>query len=104
MRNLTALAIGATLLALTAPAAAEPASTKVIEAVPFHDLDLSTPAGVRKLNQRIGIATEAVCGSFAEADFYQWDAIGRCRAGVRQGVEQQVARAIDSSSLRLAKR
>lgn len=105
MRILTAIAAGAALLTTTNPAIAQDQDeTQVIEIVNFGDLDLSIPADLGKLKQRISGATEAVCGSYANADYIEWDAIGRCRVSVRQSVEPQIARAINSATARYAKR
>ncbi len=55
---------------LAAPATAAPAPEMVVEGVPtasfgIGDLDLATKAGQRRFDQRLNLALEDVCGSYA---------------------------------------
>lgn len=93
---MTKFALAAALAAAgvaSAPAAAfEPAAS---QAVGYSDLDLSRPADVARLRQRIGAALEAACGSFATSESWAEREIARCRSGARARAEAQLARLVD---------
>lgn len=79
-------------LALAATVSAAPAQSETItRAVGFSDLDLSRPHDVRVLKQRIALATEAVCGSYASKSAEEADTVTACRAQVNAQVEPQLA-------------
>ncbi|HXA41165.1 MAG TPA: UrcA family protein [Phenylobacterium sp.] len=98
-----AFAAGALCLAeLVAPAAAQsfvlhegfssdPSQRVTFTRVPYSDLDLASPAGARRLLQRIEAAADAVCGGAARAvSAHDRDAYETCREGAISGA---VARA-----------
>ena len=82
------LALFATLLAAN-PAFAAGQDRSV--AIRTGDLDLSRPADVRKLNQRVGVAKEMACGSYAGAREDEEARIAECRAGIDQQIEARLA-------------
>ena len=65
-----------------APALAEPAPAQNISIVRTADLDLSTDAGRRALDQRLAIAAREVCGTASDADLTGKNEARRCRANV----------------------
>lgn len=70
----------ATLLAFTATSAlAEPPVT-VSTTVQTADLDLSSAAGQRALNHRLGLAAKEVCGKASDVDVAGKNDVRRCRA------------------------
>ena len=83
-----AAALAASLAAAPAAAYAPPAS----QAVSYAGLDLSRPADVARLRQRLADALENVCGSYATSESWQEREIARCRAAARAGAEAQLAR------------
>jgi UrcA family protein len=82
---ITAAALSA--VALPALAHAAPGSRPVT----YADLDLATHAGRARMNHRIAVAVEAVCGSYAGAPSFETREIDRCRAAARTGIETQLA-------------
>jgi UrcA family protein len=81
-------ALTAASLSLTSPVMAREAS----RAVSYADLDLSKASDVQVLHQRIGRALEAVCGSYATVERYQYDQIDQCRADAKARAAVEVAR------------
>ena len=78
----SALLTGAALKAVPAlaePAAAQDVNVSIVETA---DLDLSTSAGKRALDQRLVIAARDVCGSASDADLEGKNAVRDCRADV----------------------
>jgi len=75
-------------IAMPAAAHALPAS----QAVSYADLDLSRPADVARLRQRLADALENVCGSYATSESWQEREIARCRAGARAEADARLAR------------
>ena len=61
-----------------APAPAQTAPSQVV--VSYADLDLSTPAGVRKLDRRLRSAVEIACGPISSADPAGKNRVRDCRA------------------------
>lgn len=70
---LAALAAGAALPAYAAPPAA---TTRLVA---YGDLDLSSPAGQARLEQRIATAVREVCGTAANYDLRARQAVAECR-------------------------
>jgi UrcA family protein len=63
-----------------APALAEPSQTNVnVSVVKTADLDLSTDAGRRQLDQRLVIAAREVCGAASDADLAGKNQVRQCR-------------------------
>ena len=84
MKTITLFALA--LIASAAPArAAEPATATSI--VHTADLDLSSPAGQQKLDQRIAQAAREVCGTASPVDLEGYKGVRHCR-------EQTVAAAV----------
>ena len=78
--------------AMTPAAAFAPAAG---QAVGYADLDLSHPAGVARLRQRIAAALEDVCGSYAASEPWAEREIARCRAGAQARADAQLARLVE---------
>jgi UrcA family protein len=78
----SALITGAALKAVSAPA--EPIATQDvnISIVETADLDLSTEAGRKSLDQRLVIAAREVCGNASDVDLEGKAAVRDCRADV----------------------
>ena len=74
----SALLTALLLTATSAPAEAAPAATEQ-RLVPTADLDLSTPEGKRRLEQRLARAAREVCGVASDADLEGKNAIRECR-------------------------
>jgi UrcA family protein len=77
-----------------APALAQPASAPNIQVsvVRTADLDLSSEAGKRQLDQRVARAAREVCGAASDSDLEGKNDVRECRADViakarAQGVE-----------------
>jgi UrcA family protein len=65
------------------PALAEPVPTNVnVSVVRTADLNLSTDAGRRQLDQRLVIAAREVCGATSDADLAGKNAVRACRKDV----------------------
>ncbi len=76
---LSALITGAAIKAV--PAFAEPAVGNVnISVVNTGDLDLSTSAGKRALDQRLVIGAREVCGTASDVDLEGKNEVRACRA------------------------
>jgi len=69
----------AALVAAAAPAAAtvRPAGARIVS---YSDLDLSAAAGRSRLEQRIGAAVRAICGSATPGDLGGVRSVRDCRA------------------------
>ena len=90
-----------------APASAEPAPTNVnISVVRTADLDLSTKAGQRQLEQRLSQAAREVCGTAADFDLEGKNDVRACRdkvlARAHADRDQLYASAEHSGSITLA--
>jgi UrcA family protein len=77
------------LLAVTtaAPAAADPPTATVT----VTRADFSTPKSRAKLNRRVRNAIEAVCGSYATIESYQWPEMDACWASARAETSRKLA-------------
>lgn len=96
--KIAALLIGGTLLA-TSPVNAETiaaADGTMHQAVPHTDLDLATPSGRAKLNRRIALGLESVCGSYAQLTVDEQDEVTRCRRDAHAKLAPQLARILDA--------
>jgi UrcA family protein len=83
------LIAAAALVAAAAPAFAQDAVSDIVERnVSYADLDLSAPAGVAALDQRIDTAVTQVCGRADLHDLGAWKAMQQCRADARSKIEQ----------------
>ena len=82
--QITAAAFLITAAAIKAvPAFAEPAPVSAnVSIVHTADIDLSTNAGRRQLDQRLVIATREVCGNASDADIAGKNQIRACRHNV----------------------
>ena len=92
----------------SAPARAAPASTgtEVVRVVATADLDLSSEAGRRALDRRIGRAVTELCGHASDADLVGLNAVRECRvdalAQAHNARDQRLAmRSIDPIQLAL---
>lgn len=92
----SALATAGCLLAIVAPAAAREAS----RGVRYADLDLSKPAHVDILRTRVARAVEAVCGSYASAESWQYPEIDHCRDKAQDQASILFARAVSAAEAR----
>ena len=89
----------ATMLLAAAMGLAGPAATDPIEVeaprsatVRIGDLDLSQPTDLRRLQRRLDIAIEEVCGSYANVvDLSAQDDTTRCRIGAARSAATQLA-------------
>ena len=70
--------------------------------VPYGDLDLASPAGVRSLEGRLKAAANALCGSTAGMGFGDARAIGSCRRTVRDAARPQMKLALNKGKGRIA--
>ena len=77
----SALATAALFFA-SAPARSAPvaAGTDVVRVVATADLDLSSEAGRKALDRRIGRAVVELCGQASDADLVGLNAVRECRA------------------------
>jgi len=89
---MTKFALAAALAASLAAAPALAYAPPTRQAVSYADLDLSRPADVARLRQRLADALENVCGSYATSESWQEHEIARCRAGARVEADAQLAR------------
>ncbi len=89
---MTKFALAAALAASLAAAPAVAYAPPTRQAVSYADLDLSRPADVARLRQRLADALENVCGSYATSESWQEREIARCRAGARAEADAQLAR------------
>jgi len=88
LKSIHVLAALALLGAAAAPAAAtEEASV----AVTYADLDLTSPAGAKALEQRIDTAVDAVCEKPAMRDLKAMVAWEECKAAARAGAHDQLS-------------
>ncbi len=69
----------------SAPAFAQPAASAP-QVVHYADLDLSSAAGRRELDRRIGIAVREACGTASDADLHGRNLVQRCRVETRQAI------------------
>lgn len=93
--NLAALLIAVNLLTTTTTVKAETITNHdrvKIRAVEHTDLDLATSDGRTKLNRRIAVALESVCGSYAGRTAEEEKDVTRCRRAAITLIEPQVAR------------
>jgi len=89
---MTKFTLAAALAASIAAAPAVAYQPPARQAVSYADLDLSRPADVARLRQRLADAYENVCGSYATSESWQEREIARCRAGAQAGADAQLAR------------
>lgn len=91
------IVLPAAMLALAAPAFAEPVSV----AVPYGDLDLTKAEGRKTLDLRLARAMRRVCGETATArDVASVRNVKACLADVHTRVAPQVALALDTANAR----
>ena len=94
---LVSIAALSTVLA-GAPALAAQSGTQTAT-VRLSDIDLTSAAGHRVLNQRVAAATEAVCGSYQGAGQEEQRKIAHCRAEVSAQIGPQLAAARSRGSV-----
>ncbi|HYP80828.1 MAG TPA: UrcA family protein [Steroidobacteraceae bacterium] len=78
---------------LSALPAALPAATLPSERVQISDLDLSTPQGQQRLEQRVSVALERVCpgpASLTQRSRALQEQVGQCRSAAMAQVQQQL--------------
>ena len=99
MKTLLPLALAAAITF-----AASPAGARTVEisddgqykvSVPYGDLNLATPAGVRKLEGRLKAAARSVCGAPTAPGFAEARAIGDCRRDVLDAARPQMMLALN---------
>jgi UrcA family protein len=103
MKTILILAAAASVLAagLSAPAQAEsPAFETRSAVVNVSELDLSSEAGVRALDRRIGAAARHACGIPSSADPEGLRKAKACRADAIQSAAEQRSRAISAARAR----
>ena len=93
----SALATGALIKGV--PALAEAAPAQNVSVVRTADLDLSTTAGQRQLDQRLVTAAYQVCGTASDVDLAGKNDVRQCRADVlakaRENGEQLASRGVE---------
>lgn len=98
---------------LAAPAAAAPAPALLVEGIPtaafrIGDLDLASTSGQRRFDQRLNLALEEVCGSYAGSAIpHEEERVTACRAAGTASARAQLAtRLADraTSTIRIAAR
>ncbi|MEA3039891.1 MAG: hypothetical protein QOE79_2404 [Sphingomonadales bacterium] len=83
------LPLAAFAAALTAgPAFAQPAASGA-QVVHYADLDLSSAAGRRELDRRIGNAVREACGTASDADLHGRNLVQHCRVETRRAIAAQ---------------
>lgn len=83
-----------TLLGLGAPALAEPVATPRSQAVRTADLDLSKQSDRTRLDHRIRVAVNSVCGEALSVDLVGQNEVQRCREETKLRVEARVNAAV----------
>jgi UrcA family protein len=74
--------LAATAVIKAAPALAEQAPAQNVSIVHTADLNLSTEAGRRQLDQRLIVAASEVCGTASDSDLAGKNQVRQCRADV----------------------
>lgn len=93
-RPFAAAALAAvTVLSAVSPALAQEAVTKTAQ-VSVADLNLSSPAGVERLHNRVRSAARSVCGTNAPQDIDQRIAYNQCQKAAIEGAKPQMDRLI----------
>ena len=95
LKIILASALATAALIKAVPAFAEPAAESSVSVVRTADLDLSSAAGKRLLEQRIVIAAKAVCDGASAVDLKARNAADECRDDV-------IAKARTAAAARLA--
>lgn len=80
------LAIAAAVLAAAVPAAAQDVRTR---SVSYSDLNLTTPAGVERLDGRVRRAVETMCGQPHSTDLTGQSEMRRCRVSAWESYATQ---------------
>lgn len=106
-RKLTLFAAAvATTLASAAPVLAQP--DYVIETnqriVRYDDLDLSSPRGRERLNTRVRMAVNSVCGVWSARSLSEKALVQRCRDKAMKDGEVKIAKAVREAAARYAAR
>jgi UrcA family protein len=99
--------LATTAVIKAAPALSEPAPTTVSETVVrTADLDLSTEAGRRQLDQRLVVAVRDACGAAADVDLAGQNVVRQCRhdvlADARAKTQELIASTGGDRTVRLA--
>lgn len=88
-----------TVAALTAAAATAPAFAGRPEMpqarISYADLDLGNARDIAKLQHRVTVALESVCGSYAGADTVEANDIAQCRTAAAAKAQPMVAMLIE---------
>jgi UrcA family protein len=82
LKIIAASALATAALIKAAPILAEPTPVQNVSIVRTVDLNLSTDAGRRQLDQRLMIAARDVCGTASDADLAGKNQVRACRADV----------------------
>lgn len=88
--NLIRPIVTTALLAMAAPAFAQPQAASAALAVNTSGIDLSTPEGRKALDRRVDNAINRVCGSIVLGTREEADAVAACRLETRAEVQPQV--------------
>ena len=86
-------------LILTAATGSPAIAQEVRRAASYHDLDLSSLAGVRELRRRVHKAVGYVCKVTVVSDS-MLDQTLACRQDLMRQAEPQIARAVETAQLR----
>jgi UrcA family protein len=90
---------------LSSAAHSETATDQVTVSVRYDDLDISRPAGVQALRQRIHAAARSVCGVEPSAsDLSRAFLYHRCVTQAEQSAADKLARAVSDAHTTLARR
>lgn len=94
MTRTFAVAAGAALALISAPALAESRSVK------FHDLDLASQAGAKELDRRIDAAAKETCGwaGVRTGSRMASKSVKSCLETARASARKQVAEAVGSAA------
>jgi len=100
LKSIPVLAALALASAVAAPAAAEETSV----AVTYADLDLTSPAGAKALEERIDTAVEAVCEKPAMRELKAMVAWEECKADALAGAMEQLSLVAPYADIEFASR
>lgn len=91
MRNPIVTVLAATAVLWAASIAAPASAEEVSVSVAFHDLDLTSAAGMATLDKRISAAVEKVCSTAVRRDLWGRAAWEECKAATLADAKRQQA-------------
>lgn len=107
-RRLVAGLVAAVVLSTSLPVLAEPTFSTTMIRVTSRDVDLSTPAGVQRLRNRVDAAIRSACAPVefgGPIDFGTRDgarALDECSVSARSAAEPQFRRLVAAGNPRMA--